>query len=169
MIMNKEEKIALIRKTIQENKYPLKFDYSDVYFKGNYYSYIFGSKYEEIVIFGEEYIYNLGCISNQSPATNSEEAEKNFIKDMEVLGIQVRKSYLDEITLDGEWKVVLFYDKCFDGSYDFHFARQNKGGEWSHRKWINGPIELLGENPEGCTDLSFVSYYILKIDTNSIF
>lgn len=163
-MMNKEEKIALIRKSIQGNRYPLEYDYRDGYRKGNCYSYAIGSKYEDNSIFGEEYIYNLGCISKQSPATNIQEAEKNFIKDMEVLGIQVRKSCLDEITLEGEWKIVLFYDDYFVDSYDFHFARQDKGGEWSHKEWIDGPVRILGKNPENCTDLSCVSYYVLKID-----
>lgn len=162
--MRKEEKIVLIQKSIRENKYPLKYDFRDVYRKGNCYSYAVGSKYEECNIWGDEYIYNLGCISNQTPATNIQEAEKNFLKDMEVLGVRVRKSSLKEKILEGEWKVVLFYDDTFIDSYDFHFARQDIDGTWSHREYIDGPVRTLGKNPEGCTDLTFVSYYILKVN-----
>lgn len=88
--MNKNEKITLIRKSIKENIYPLEYDYRDGYRKGNCYSYAIGSKYEDISIFGEEYIYNLGCISNQPPATNIEEAEKNLIKDMKVFTLLIK-------------------------------------------------------------------------------
>ncbi len=162
--MKKEERIELIRKSIRENTYPLEYDYKDVYRKGNCYSYAIGSKCENGSIYEEEYIYNLGCISNQAPATNVKEAERNFLKDMEILGVQARKSSLDEKILDGEWKVILFYEDVFIDSYDFHFARQDKDGNWSHREYINGPVRKLGKNPEGCTDLTFVNYYVLSIN-----
>lgn len=164
--MKKEEKIALIRNSIKSNKYPLKYNFLDVYKKGNCYSYAIGSSYEDehFLFSGEEYIYNLGCISNSPPATTIEEAEKNFIKDMEKLGILVRKSSLNEPILKDEWKVVLFYEDAFIDSYDFHFARQDEDGNWSHKEFINGPIRILGSNPENCTDLTLVSYYVLKVD-----
>lgn len=161
--MKKDEKIALIRKCVETSNYPLKYDWKAVYRKGNCYSYAIGSTYEEISVMGEEYIYNLGCISNQAPATSIQEAGRNFKEDMSVIGIQVRNSCLQESIVEDEWKVVLFYDDRFFDSYDFHFARQDDDGNWSHREWIDGPVRRLGSNPEGCTDLTLVSYYILQV------
>lgn len=164
--MKKEEKIALIRNSLKNNTYPLKYDYSFAYKEGNCYSYALGSYYEEsyCLFSEEEYIYNLGCISDSSPATTKQEAERNFINDMKILQILVRKSSLDEQLKENEWKVILFYDDAFIDSYDFHFARQDSDGNWSHKEFVNGPIRTLGSNPENCTDLSFVSYYALKVD-----
>lgn len=164
--MKKEEKIAIIRNSLRNNKYPLNYDFSVASKKGNCYSYAIGSSYEEenFLFSGEEYIYNLGCISNSPPATTIEEAEKNFIADMKVLKVLVRKSSLTEPIKKDEWKVVLFYEDAFIDSYDFHFARQDEDGNWSHKEFINGPIRILGSNPENCTNLALVSYYVLKID-----
>lgn len=163
--MKKEKKIEQIRNSLKNNKYPLKYDFSIAYKKGNCYSYAIGSSYEEesFLFSEEEYIYNLGCISNSPPATTIEEAEKNFIRDMQKLEVLVRKSYLREPIHKDEWKVVLFYEDRFIDSYDFHFARQDEDGNWSHKEFINGPIQVLGSNPENCTDLTLVSYYILKV------
>ncbi len=160
--MKKEEKIALIRKSIKENKYPLEYQYISYYESSNCYSYAIGSTYVEDKN-EEEYIYNLGYMSSLYPAKNIIEAEKVFISDMKVIGINVRKSSFKEQLHEYEWKVVFFYDNYFQDSYDFHFARQNADGNWSHQEGIWRPIRYLGNNPEYCTDLDLVGYYILSV------
>lgn len=168
--MKKSEKIELIRKSIRKNRYPIKDWRCSYYTHNNCYGYALGAEYSEdyYKIFpkneDEEYIYNLGCISGSKPARNIEQAERNFISDMKVLGIFTRKSSLEEQICDEEWKVVLFYNDEDSDSYDFHLARQDANGEWSHKKYCNGPVRRLGETPEDCTELSLVGYYILKVE-----
>lgn len=160
--MEKNRKIALIRESIEKNKYPLEYENIHYCNSSNCYSYAIGSTYVEDR-YEDEYIYNLGCMSNHYPAKNMKEAEEAFIADMKVLGIQVRKSDFEEPVYGQEWKVVFFYDDYFIDSYDFHFARQNVDKKWSHQEGIWRPIRPLGENPEYCTDLDLVGYYILKV------
>lgn len=160
--MTKTEKISLIRESIQKNNYPLEYQSIDYWDSSNCYSYAIGSTYFEDR-YEENYIYNLGYISNHYPAKNMKEAEYAFLADMEVLGIQVRKSDFNEPVHGQEWKVAFFYEDCFIDSYDFHFARQNADMSWSHQEGIWRPIRPLGDSPEYCTDLDFVGYYILKV------
>lgn len=167
--MKKEQKIELIRESIKKNRYPINDWKCSYYTKNNCYGYALGAEYNEINYKyfpeneDEEYIYNLGCISNSILAKDSRQAEKNFVSDMKVLGIDVRKSYLEEEVHDGEWKVVLFFDNSFIDSYDFHFARQNADGMWSHKEYCDGPVRILGATPEGCKDLDLVAYYMLRV------
>lgn len=166
--MEKERKIQLIRESIKQNRYPLKYEWRGIYSDSNCYSYALGSCYKEDR-HSEEYIYNLGCMSGYDPPKNNKEAEEAFISDMKVLGIKVRKSSLDEKMKEGEWKVVLFFGYDFDEIFgtlfrDFHLARQNIDGNWSHKEFIRGPVNELGSNPEYCTDLDLVGYYMLKFE-----
>ena len=160
--MNKSEKIALIRESIHKNNYPLEYESISYCNSSNCYSYAIGSSYVESR-YEDEYIYNLGCMSNHYPAKTMKEAEEAFLADMKVLGILVRKSNFEEPVLDQEWKVAFFYEDCFIDSYDFHFARQNADMSWSHQEGIWRPVRSLGDTPEYCTDLDFVGYYILKV------
>lgn len=164
--MEKARKIELIRESIKQNRYPLKYEWCSMYADSNCYSYALGSSYKE-ERYSEGYIYNLGSMSGYDPPKNTKEAEEAFIADMEVLGINVRKSSLDEQIQEGEWKVVLFFDYEFDEILkipyrDFHLARQNEDGSWSHKEFIEGPVRQLSSNPEYCTDLDLVGYYMLK-------
>lgn len=171
--MKKSEKIKLIKKSIRRNRYPIEDWRCSYYTNNNCYGYGLGAEYNEnnYKIFpeneDEEYIYNLGCISGSKPARNIKEAERNFMADMKVLDILVRKSYLEERIQNGEWKVVLFYDQEDPDSYNFHFARQDVDGTWSHKEYCNGPVKRFDGNPEGCTDLQIVGYYILKVKINN--
>ena len=167
--MDKSEKILLIWESIQKNSYPLEYKHISYYDSSNCYSYVIGSRYIENSN-EEEYIYNIGCISNKETPKNIQEAEEAFLSDMKVLGINVRKSNFDEQTKEQEWKVVFFYDSWsidLEGEHiqlcDFHFARQDADGEWSHQEGIKRPIRPLGKKPENCTDLDLVGYYILKV------
>lgn len=159
--MDKDEKILKIRESITQNKYPLEYD--SFFNSGNCYAYAIGSKFRDLD-FRKDYIYNLGNISHiiYPPKTLSE-AEKAFKLDMDVLGISCRKSSYQEILLPNEWKVILFYDDCFEDSYDFHFIRQDKDGSWSYKEGMNGRVWAFDGNPENACELDFVGYYILKI------
>lgn len=170
--MEKKRKIQLIRESMKQNRYPLKYESRYSYSDSNCYSYALGSRYKE-ERYSEGYIYNLGSMSGYDPPKDKKEAEEAFMSDMKVLGIKVRKSSLSEETRNGEWKVVLFFDYEFDEIYkisfrDFHFARQDEDGSWSHKEFIEGPVRSLGSNPEYCTDLDLVGYYMLKFEENSI-
>lgn len=164
--MRKEEKIALIRKSIQENRYPLQYQYLSYYKSSNCYSYAIGSKYVESES-DDEYIYNLGCMSGLYPARNRLEAEKAFISDMDVIGINVRKSSFEEQLHEQEWKIAFFYDDYCVYFYDFHFARQNADGSWSHQEGIRRPIRCFEYSPEYCTDIELLGYYILKVNKSN--
>ncbi len=161
--MEKQKKIELIKKSMRENKYPLEYKGCINYWGGNCYKYAIGSNYKENSFTQDDYIYNLGCISNSPPPISIETAEKAFLADMEVLQVQVKKSNLQEQVHEGEWKVVLFYDDYDKNYHDFHFARQDVDGNWSNQESIDGPIRGLGANPENCTDYSLVGYYTLKL------
>ncbi len=166
--MEKERKIQLIRESIKQNRYPLKYEWRSLYTDSNCYSYALGSGYKE-TRHSEGYIYNLGCMSGYDPPKDKKEAEEAFRADMEVLGIKVRKSSLEEQIQEGEWKVVLFFDYEFDEILkipyrDFHFARQNGDGSWSHKEFIEGPVRNLGSTPKYCTYLDLVGYYMLKFE-----
>lgn len=163
--MEKERKIKLIRESIKQNRYPLKYEWRSIYADSNCYSYALGSGYKENR-HSEGYIYNLGSMSGYDPPKDNKEAEEAFMSDMKVLGIKVRKSSLDEEMQEGEWKVVLFFACELDEIpfRDFHFARQNEDGSWSHKECIEGPVRQLSSNPEYYTDLDLVGYYMLKIE-----
>lgn len=166
--MEKERKIQLIRESMRKNRYPLKYEWRYSYSDSNCYSYALGSGYRE-ERYSEGYIYNLGSMSGYDPPKDKKEAEEAFIADMKVLGINVRKSSLEEEIQEGEWKVVLFFDYEFDEIIkipyrDFHFARQNEDGSWSHKEFKEGPVRQLSSNPEYCTDLDLVGYYMLKVE-----
>lgn len=159
--MNKSEKIKLIRESISQNNYPLQFKSMSLYESSNCYSYAIGSKYVEDKN-ADEYIYNLGCMAGLKWPRNSKEAENAFIEDMKVLGIQVKKSFFMQPLQKDEWKVALFFQFWGGLFRDFHFARQDADGEWSHQEGIALPIYQIGENPEWCTHLDLVGYYVLK-------
>ncbi len=164
--MEKEKKIQLIRECINKNRYPLKYEWRNCYQESNCYAYAIGSSYIEDR-HSKEYIYNLGSVSNYAPPNSKEEAEEAFVADMQVLGIRVRKSNLEEKMKEGEWKVVLFFDCYYFYNIpfrDFHFARQNIDGNWSHKEFIEGPVRVLGSTPEYASDLDLVGYYILKVE-----
>lgn len=168
--MEKERKIELIRESMRKNRYPLKYEWRTIYEDSNCYSYALGSGYKEDK-HSKEYIYNLGCISGYAPPNNEKEVEEAFRNDMEVLGIKVRKSSLKEEVQEGVWKVALFFDYEFDEVLEipyrhFHFARQNEDRSWSHKEFIEGPVRQLSLNPEYCTDLDLVGYYMLKVEEN---
>lgn len=164
--MEKERKIKLISESIKQNRYPLKYEWRSIYADSNCYSYALGSSYKE-ERYSEGYIYNLGSMSGYDPPKDNKEAEEAFIADMKVLGINVRKSELQEKMDEGEWKVALYFgyepDEYLDIPFrDIHFARQNEDGTWSHKEFKEGPVRQLGLNPEYCTDLDLVGYYMLK-------
>ncbi len=166
--MVKERKIQLIRESIKQNRYPLKYEWRSLYSDSNCYSYALGSSYKEEK-YSEGYIYNLGSMSGYDPPRDKKETEEAFLSDMKVLGIKVRKSSLSEEMKEGEWKVALYFgyepDEYLDIPYrDIHFARQNEDGTWSHKEFIEGPVRNLGSTPEGCTDLELVGYYMLKVE-----
>lgn len=159
--MDREEKILKIRKSILQNKYPLK--YNPFFDSGNCYAYAIGSNFKD-VDFMNDFIYNLGNISQIIyPPRTLLEAEKAFILDMQVLGINCRKSSFQETLLANEWKVILFYDDWFEDSYDFHFIRQDKDGSWSYKEGMNGRTWSFNGNPENASELDVVGYYILKV------
>lgn len=161
--MKKSEKTRMIRETIRKNRYPLPIQKEDAKLDGNCYAYAIGSKYEEDPENnnGDEYIYNLGNMSNfKHEPTSIEEAEKMFLADMKVLGISARKSYLKEKIENGEWKIAFFLKN--DDDYDFHFVRQDKDGKWSEKECINGRVRKLGMKPKCRRHYELVGYYILS-------
>lgn len=164
--MSKEEKIKAIRKLILKNVYPLTFDWRDHNIEGNCYSYAISSNFEDKDM--EGYIYNLGIMSGLYPAKSIIEAKKAFVADMETIGIYARESSFEEqISIEKqEWKIAFFYDCfCEEGYYDFHFMRQDKDMQWSHKEFWRGPIRGWGnDNPKFYkTELEFIAFYILKV------
>ena len=64
---------------------------------------------------------------------------KHFKEDCEVLGLELSPMTIDEIIDDG-YKIAVYisYD-------DFHFARQDKNGQWSHKRGWARYVEILKE------------------------
>lgn len=159
--MKKEEKILLVRESINENSYPLDYEYPTDSQSSNCYSYAIGATFVESK-YANEYIYNIGCMGDKKTPKNIKEAEEAFLADMEKLRINVKKTTLEEPIIRNQWKVAFFFDEWFEDLHDFHFARQNADGEWSHKEGINWPIRPLGQSPIGCTDMELVGYYTLE-------
>lgn len=66
-----------------------------------------------------------------------EELMYNVKKDLEVLGLEIRESTLEEVIEDeNSWKIAVMNVRVISMAvgYDFHFLRQsNAGGEWSQK------------------------------------
>lgn len=162
--MERKEKIARIRESMLKNQYPLEFNQYHCN-KENCYAYMLGSDFEDNDP-DEDYIYNLGCISQTIMPRTIPEAEEAFYKDMDALGVDCRRCELDAKVNPGEWKIVFFFEGTFTDEYDFHFVREDKGGGWSHKAGFHGGVWRFGRDPRCMTDLDFVGCYILKIRTN---
>ena len=155
--MTREEKIEIIRKTIEEKTY-LNTRYFD-----NCYAYAIKSTFHDNDDY--DYIYNLGNMSHvYYPPQNLEEAKEALILDMEKLGIECIECSLNDDVNENEWKVALFYDDYFNDSYDFHLLRQNEDGSWSHKRAIHGKIDDYGNIDPRILDfdLDFVGFFKLS-------
>ena len=76
-IMERKEKIAKIRESMQKNQYPLEFNQYHCN-RENCYAYALGSDYTDDDR-NDDYIYNLGCMSHAIyPPKTIPEAEEAF-------------------------------------------------------------------------------------------
>lgn len=73
--------------------------------------------------------HNIGFISgNITDIDSKEEIVKNFLLDLDYLGIKHFETDVNSKNRHGGYKVSLY--NCYD---DFHFSRQNKDGSWSQK------------------------------------
>lgn len=124
--------------------YAMNFYYSDD-FKNAYHR--FGSSSMD---------FNTGFIGNRENmfTTSLNGVIDNFYKDCEALNIATYDLSLSDIPSHGGYKI-LFYVKSYPTYCDFHFVRQNLGGEWSHKDGRFGKIEIT-DTPYTCDDYKLV-------------
>ena len=101
-----------------------------------------------------------------------EDAEKAFLLDMRNLGFKVRKINKAPKPKNNKINIAFFIGKTIDkANGDFHFARQNHDGTWSHKLGFEGKVERF-VNMDGKTclphesdyeEIEFVGYYQVSI------
>ena len=101
-----------------------------------------------------------------------EDAEKAFLLDIKNLGFKVRKINKAPKPKNNKINVAFFIGKtAYKTNGDFHFARQNHDGTWSHKLGFKGEVERF-VNIDGKTclphesdydEIEFVGYYQVSI------
>lgn len=80
--------------------------------------------------------HNIGFISdNHTDISSKEDIVKNFLLDLDYLGIKHFETKVNAKNRYGGYKVSLY--NTYD---DFHFSRQNIDGSWSHKIGYTSPI-----------------------------
>ena len=135
--------IERIREELKNVSYPQSF-YPKSCDNINCMAYAIGAKVPDM----QQNFYFPGGISGNADTLRPTEMVENFIKDMEVLGIQAKvitREQAKEPNQDGIQTVALFY------SYernDFHCIRRDKRNGWSHKLGYENEPKKLAYNCE---------------------
>lgn len=143
-----------LRQNVRSNTYPLLYRADKRFYNGNYafncYAYALGLK-----VLNRNYsfllkeglcIYNPGTISGFVDINHNETGLiSSVMDDCDVLGLEFKPSDIDAPILSDMSKIAIYIQPCDNvlRARDFHFARLNVNGKWSHMMGFGGCVEKL--------------------------